>query len=340
MPEWRVHYLDVDSESIQEPDKYLETKKYWFFRYDVNDFFDVDVVDCRHYREFQMKYLNFYVTQSVLCYLKHNKYDLFFSHGFKSAAVFSMLSKMMNNKKCHYIFDVGCVNGARNDSKYFAIYRKALESNCFLICHSKCQLDFYKKHLSLVNDPAFIRFGVDTEYFRPKGAEKQEYVLSFGNSLRDYDTLLNAWSRMDNRTELHLVGANPSAGKYSGNIKVFPRMSIVDLMKKIEESLFVIIPLPVLNYSNGQMSLLQSMAMGTPVVVTEVPSTVDYVEDGNGAVFVKPYDVQDMYNKIRFMLNDENRMEIASKARRFVVDNCTEEAMAKQIFDYVISTCS
>jgi len=128
--------------------------------------------------------------------------------------------------------------------------------------------------------------------------------------------------------------------KYSKNIKVFPRMTIVDLMRKIEESLFVIIPLPVQNYSCGQMSVLQSMSMGTPVVVTKVPSTVDYIEDGNGAIFVKPYDSSDMYDKIKYMLNNENRIELASKARRFVIDNCNEKNMAKQIFDYVISTCS
>ena len=340
MPEWKVYYLDDDSESIQGPDKYVKSKKYWFFRYDTRNLFDVDVIDCRLYREFQMKYLNFYLTQSISCYSRCNKYNLFFSHGFKSAAMFSMLCKVLNNKKCHYIFDVGCVNGARSNSKYFMLYRKALESNCFLISHTKCQLDFYKKNLSLVNDPIYIPFGVDTEYFHPKGIEKKEYILSFGNSLRDYNTLLKSWSKMDSHTELHLVGASPVSNKYSKNIKVFPRMTIADLMRKIEESLFVIVPLPVQNYSHGQMSVLQSMSMGTPVVVTKVPSTIDYIEDGNGAIFVKPYDASDMYDKIKYMLDNENRIELASKARRFVIDNCNEKIMAKQIFDYVISTCS
>lgn len=340
MPEWKVNYLDNDSESFQEPDKDVKSKKYWFFKYDTSNLFDVDVIDCRLFREVQLKHLSFFLTQSMFSYLKSIKYDLFFSHGFRSAAVFSMLCKMLNNKKRHYIFDVGCINGARNNSKYFMLYRKALESNCFLISHTKCQLDFYRENLSLANNPIYIRFGVDTEYFHPKGIEKKGYILSFGNSLRDNNTLLKSWAKMGSHTELHLVGASPVDNRYSKTIKVFPRMTITDLMRKIEESLFVIIPLPVLNYSCGQMSVLQSMSMGTPVVVTKVPSTIDYIEDGNGAIFVEPYDDSDMFDKIKYMLNDENRRDLASNARRFVVDNCNEKTMAKQIFDFVISTCS
>lgn len=337
MPEWTVDCLDVDDQTIQGPDKYVKSNKYWFFKYDTNNHFDVDIKDSRFLRDIQMEYLNFFLSQSMSSYMKNKNYDVFFSHGFKSAAVFSMLCKIFNNNKPHYIFDVGCVNGARNNSKYFVIYKKALESNCFLISHTKCQLDFYKKNLKLMNEPVFIRFGADTDFFQPKGIEKKGYILSFGNSARDNNTLLKSWAKMDTQIELHLVGGFPSDKNYPKNVKLFPRMSIIDLMTKIEESLFVIVPLPELNYSCGQMSVLQSMSMGTPVLVTKVPSTIDYIGDGNGAIFVKPYDENDMCEKIKYMLNDKNLTDLAANARSYVIDNCSEKIMAEQIFDYVLS---
>jgi glycosyltransferase involved in cell wall biosynthesis len=339
MPEWHVDYLDRDSDSIQGPDKLIREHKYWFFKFDNRNLFDVDVIDCRPLREWQMRHLNFYLTQSTWCYLVSNRYDIFISHGFKSAGAFSMYCKLLNNKKRHYIFDVGCINGARNNSRYFNLYKTALESNCFLISHTKCQIDFYKRYLNLANRPIYIPFGVDTEYFRPKGIKKKNYILSFGNSLRDYDTLLRTWENMRKPSELHIVGAAANLCNKTGGIKCFPAMNILDLINKMEECLFAIIPLPVQYYSCGQMSLLQTMSMGTPVVVSKVPSTEDYVEDGNGAIFVNPYDEIDMRDKIELMLNGEIRMEVGSKARKYVIDKFGEEAMAKQIFEYVMATC-
>ena len=46
------------------------------------------------------------------------------------------------------------------------------------------------------------------------------------------------------------------------------------------------------------MSFLQSMAMGKAVIVTAVPSSVDYIKGINGVESVLPYDIKSMQDAL------------------------------------------
>jgi glycosyltransferase involved in cell wall biosynthesis len=342
LPNWTIKQAEENILTLQSPDKYIRGEKYWFFRYFSEDT-QVDVIDIHaknilHRVEVKIK---FYIWQAILAFKNERKYDVVISHGAQSGLVYSLLRTLFFRKQPkHIIFDIGGMNGARNNKIENALIKFALHSNPHIICHSKVIIANYKKMFpKLVSQTRFIPFGIDVEDFTPQpDVEEKNYVFSFGSGKRDYETLIEAWTliRNNNFFSLRIAGVPPlEMAKDCENIEFIGRVSINCLKAEIQAARFVVIPLPVFNYSYGQMSFLQSMCLGKTVVVTETPSSVDYIEDGNGAFFVEPYNSENLRNKIEMLLSDKPLLEKNNKkAHDYVLSNFTEEKMGLRIYKF------
>lgn len=338
LPNWKVHRLEQDSDAVQAPDKQVIGQPYWFFRYFPNEC-QVDVIDFQENNplRFLEKKANTYIWQGVKGFLGGGDYDVVISHGAQSGLMYSLLRSIsFRRKPLHIIFDIGSMNGGRNNKVENLVISSALRSNPYIICHSKVVIENYKTtYKNLVDRSCYIPFGVDVEDFSASGeVDNEGYVLSFGAAKRDYQTLLGAWSGLDTDCKLRIIGHK---GEVSlPNVETVERVSIGELKEQIRKALFVVIPLPVFNYSYGQMSFLQSMSMGKTVIVTRTPSSIDYLQDGRGSFFVKPYDVEDMRAKLGCLLNDRELLRKSNgEARRFVVDNFSEKTMAEKVYAFV-----
>ena len=230
------------------------------------------------------------------------------------------------------------MNGARDEAYGFTLIKYAVTSVAGIIYHASVQAKFYHRHLPLLKT-CFIPFGADTELFHSTEEQEEEYVVSFGRIKRDYDTLVEAWSRISNKkTTLKIIGADRVLGEKSlpWNIQLVGAVSIQELKSIIAKCRFVVLPLPYYRYAYGQMSLLQSMSMGKAVIVTKTPSTIDYVKDGNDALFVKPYDVEDLTKKIELLLGDTLLVtDIGKNAGRTIEMRFNEKVMAHNIYEFV-----
>jgi glycosyltransferase involved in cell wall biosynthesis len=338
LPNWRVHFLTKDQDDIQAPDKYVRGKPYWFFKYmpDVK----VDIIDFQKQNILHLiekKYLKNYFYQSLKAFLKRKNYDVIISHGAQSGLFYSLLASLFNmgNNPLHVIIDIGGMNGSRINHYETPFIRMALKSKPAIIYHAKSQIELYNKaYPELLPISRFIQFGVDIEYFAPKNVETENIVLSFGYYKRDYDTLIRAWGEVQTDARLKIIGTE---GKTTDRVLYSGKVSINQLKEEITKSLFVVIPLQVFNYSYGQMSFLQSMAMGKPVIVTKTPSSVDYLIDGQGTYFVDPYNVNDMAEKIHFLLShQESLSEFGALARKQIVDQLDEKIMAINMYEFII----
>lgn len=338
---WKIHYLSEDTDSIQAPDKVIDGKQYWFFKYLSNDI-DVDVVDFTnipilHYVE--KRILKFYITQSLRILPYFQNYDIIISHSAQSAVVFAFLRNLMGEKNPpHIVIDPASFNGGRDNFLELLPIKFCARSISGIIYHSKIQYEYYKRHLTFLLDRTqFIPFGVDVEFFKPMDLPTEDYILSFGCLKRDYHTLLKAWKLLDKRSvELRIVGINDTGrwklDAFPKNLKIFPKVPISILKEAIAKALFVVIPLPYYEYSYGQMSLLQSMSMGKAVIVTKTPATIDYIEDNFDAIGTIPYDAQNLAKKMQKCLDDKDFVyRIGKNARSTVLEKYNEKLMAEKI---------
>lgn len=338
LPNWKVHQLAYDNADIQAPDKQVRGRPYWFFRY-FKEAAEVSIIDFqqKNFLSWIEKKANTYIWQGIKAFFQDASYDVVISHGAQSGLMYSFLRTLFFRKnKIHIIFDIGSMNGARQSKVENLIIQWMLKSNPYIICHSKVIIENYKSsYTNLVNRSLYIPFGVDVDDFKTQTpTEKSNYILSFGASKRDYATLIEAWSGIKTPLKLRLIGYQKSTE--IENVEVIGKVSIAELRTQIANALFVVIPLPVFNYSYGQMTFLQSMSMGKAVIVTQTPSSIDYIQDGVGALFVRPYDVADMREKIETLLNQSALLESLSKqARPYVMTHFSEQIMAEKIEQYI-----
>lgn len=79
-------------------------------------------------------------------------------------------------------------------------------------------------------------------------------------------------------------------------------------------------------------AVMEAMAAGVPVVATDVGGTKELITDGETGYLVAPSDSEALASRIIYALEDErNRIEIAERAREFVIERFGIERMVESV---------
>lgn len=345
LPNWKVKKCDEIPMNIQPPDYNVSGQDYWFFRY-FKDKPKVDILDVSSFafiEKIEKNKLRFYIIQAIKAIILLNKYDLVISHGMQSGIVVALWRRLFITRAKHIVFDIGSFNSAAERGVALKLMQFASKSIDGIIYHTSSQKNYYNRFFPwIVGKSEFIKFGTDYEFFNSalkehnsvtsKESEK-EYCICVGYSKRDWNTLVKAFQLADTgRLMLKLVGHVDE--KYSGlaNIEQIGFVSINELMGLIKCAKFSILPLKAFNYSYGQMTLMQQMAMEKCVITSEVPSLVDYVEDRKTALLYEPENCEQLAEIIEIVNSDEVlRHRIAENARNYIKNINNEKVMAEEI---------
>ncbi len=189
--------------------------------------------------------------------------------------------------------------------------------------------------------------GVDTEKFSPANGKKSSEVLFVGRLLphKGVDYLLDA---INGQAPLTVVG-NIYDEDYFALLKGKSRGKSVafhtdvddeELVERYRRSLVTVLPSVYENcYGNRTLvpellglAALESMACGTPVIVTQVASLPEIVEDGVTGFIVPPNDPGAIHERITYLLaNPDLSVEMGKRGRREVLERFT--------WDKVVSRC-
>ena len=353
IPNWKVTHLKVDDSSFQSPDKVIEGSRYWFFKHFASNT-TVDVLDIGNenwWRKVEHK-IKFYISQPVKAFMRRNRYDVVISHGAQSGLIYELLASFSHKKPLHIMFDIGGLNGARINKIETPLIKFAMRKSPVIIIHSSRQLELYKQHYPNLYEKAhFVPFGTDFEYFNQQGTrhkaqstneDHEKLLLSIGYAKRDYKTLCEAWKRAASGDYvLKIVGDESLAPQYSDckNIQFSKKIPIAELMSITLNCTAVIVPLPEYLYSYGQMTILQSMAMAKPMIVTRTTSTTDYISQAPGVLAVEPDDVTSMSQALEKMchLGNEELKAMGAMNQAYVQSHFNEQLMAKKIEEIIIN---
>lgn len=342
---WKVRKCIDPPADLQPPDYNCRGKAYWFFRH-LNENIELDVVDnsCSFglWELIERKMLHCYIWQIIKSFKVLRKYDLIISHGAQSGIGLAFVRSLIGGKlPPHLIIDIGSLNGGRDKKGEIALFRFAMRSVKGLIYHAKQQKMHYEKYFPrLLENSRFVPFGADTELFLvPQCQSNENYLLSIGYAKRDWATLMSAYNGLPiPRPDLKILGtAKPIPGALPKGVSTTGRVSFKDMIKQISAARFIVIPLPYIRYAVGQMTVLQSMAMGKAVVVSKVPSMIDYITDGHDGIFYAPADVDDLREKLRYLIENPTIAESIGKNARITIEGTfNEREMAKAIWYSII----
>ena len=185
----------------------------------------------------------------------------------------------------------------------------------------------FVKDYDKVCNPDSIRViphGVDVTYFQPARTRPvRTMVLTIGNWLRDYDFWADVVLRLGEETPSSefAVVALPNLlatararveGPLAGRISFPNKLTDEELKALYHKAAVLFLPLKDAGANNA---LLEAMASGLPVVVTDLPATREYA--GDSAIYYSPGAKADCLEKLKGLLaNAPLRAELGDRGRK------------------------
>ena len=166
----------------------------------------------------------------------------------------------------------------------------------------------------------FVPLGLDTEYFTPPpsfDSRDPNLCLFVGENYRDFPTFRGVLELVAYKfPEIQFVAVLPSRsfeliGKHP-NLELRSGIPESDLLKLYRTASVMVMPVKEAVANNA---VLESMACGLPLVVTDVGAIRDYVTL-DSAVLVKPYDSRGMAEAVIELLSNPDERQRLSKQSR------------------------
>ncbi|PFG20460.1 glycosyltransferase family 4 protein [Serinibacter salmoneus] len=135
---------------------------------------------------------------------------------------------------------------------------------------------------------SYVRFGIDTDFFRPAPYPSVPRILSVGGDRdRDAATLFAALERVLARHPgLEVTVQTTSALSPPRGVRVVPRLTHAELRREYEAAGLVMLATRPNLHVSGMTVSLEAMATARPVVVTSSPGMADYVRAGTDGILV------------------------------------------------------
>lgn len=170
-----------------------------------------------------------------------------------------------------------------------------------VIVYGSKEVNYYKK---IFPDTKFIfvKYGIDfnspEKYLKSKLPEK--YLFSGGGSNRDYKTVVEAFNKLNGKTDIKMVVATQSWRlKKLDTSEIIVLSDVVletfgDVLKHAE---MLVLSLKDVDISAGHMVMFQAMSLGIPIIVNDIPAIRDYVDE-NEVIFYNSKNVNQLKNII------------------------------------------
>lgn len=261
------------------------------------------------------------------------------------------LSKLPRNSIFHFIYPENSYHFAATykrsrKAKLVATYHQPVkESREFIrkldairrldgvLLMSESQREFFEPLLG--PERLFVvHYGVDLSYFRPAPTlSPEERFIVVGNWLRDFTTLSAALEILSERrpsVKCDVVSheANRELFKEHTNVRFHSGIADKELLRLYHLSRFSVMPLAG---AAANTAVLESLACGLPLVITDLPATREYTTP-KGARYVRHKDPEELAEAIIERLEDPEgtgRMRDANLelAKYYSWENVAERTM-------------
>ena len=156
------------------------------------------------------------------------------------------------------------------------------------------------------------------------------YVLAMGTANRDYALLFEAVRELGVRA---IVVAGRHAVEHLDkppNVELMSGLSTKQCLDLLQGCRVSVIPVANVQTASGQVTLLDSLALGKATVITDCPGSADYIVDGVTALAVQPGDRAQLQDAIaRLWDNRELRDRMSAAARADSRERFSDETVGR-----------
>jgi glycosyltransferase involved in cell wall biosynthesis len=343
---WEVMEVKEDDQRKYPADLLLPGQRYWFFKHWPEDNLKIEVMGYKKIpflSKIEQKFLQFHLFQSLRIIPKMKNYDLVIFFHSQIGIIPALFKSIFKIKTPLVLVDVEGL-GRKNKWYVLPFIRKAISGIGQLFYLATIQKEDYQRYFpEVLSRSDFLPFGLDLSRFSQNGAREEDYIVSIGYQgpdFRDWKTLIKAYSQLNTKTRLLILGKEKFEPEEIGYEKIPPGVEFMgktDLLKLnevISKAKFVVLPFPERRHAYGQMTLLGCMALGKGVIVSRVSSVTDYLKDE--ALMLETNNPLDLTKKMQVFLDNPGMVvKLGQKAKTKVEKSFTESIMAKSIYRYL-----
>jgi len=282
-------------------------------------------------RKFFKRTCELYLPMAAL--LTRKRFDVVLSWSMRMAVVYGILSRLSRGSSLpvHVMRDLH-FNMERRDLMYrlrMAIFRMALPGIDFFLCTSREEERIYCEMFGISPDRIAFFPDAPPDRFLSENVpcDKGQYIFSYGNSDRDFNTLIEAVRGSNIRCVILSQTFKPGNSLPENVILLSSHIPEEDIVRLIISSSLVVLPLKHYRVAAGQNTMLEALALGHPLVVSENFATCEYAQHGVSAFFFRPGDVRDLKSKIQSVLESPDSARQAGERGR----NAVSELPGRQV---------
>ncbi|WP_445665949.1 glycosyltransferase family 4 protein [Fodinibius sp. AD559] len=315
-----------------------------------------DLLDERYFQEkapafrrWLYKKIPVTIAQVVEALILQRKYDVIFTQSEKVGLPLALLMKYFRMRTPHVmiISRITSMDPRKSQQKKWFL-KHAQEAISRILIWSSQQRQIAIDELGIpASKVTLLRRGTDQLFWHPMESEDgANGICAVGMEMRDYPTLVEALR------ELHIpchIAVGAARGEIFDTVKKLydidelpehisvGRKPYEELRKLYASCNFTVVPLLPSDSDNGLTAILESMAMGKPVICSRTEGQVDVIEDGVTGIFVEQGNPEALRNAIAELWNNPKRAEEMGKAaRKYVEENHSMEQFVDEIKEEVL----
>lgn len=203
-----------------------------------------------------------------------------------------------------------------------------------VVCGSSSEVEVYTTVYRIPRERLHVArlFVADDVFDWPARTVQPNSIFSAGNGQRDYRLLVEAVRGLPVDTHIYTAQNDLDGTTLPARVVCHRPVERGVFLDAMMESELVVLPMAPTPVSAGQMVLLQAMAMGKPVVVTDSASVADYVRDGETALITPCGNAAAMREAIQRLLGDkELRAHLGRQARAAALECYSGVAYAARV---------
>lgn len=253
------------------------------------------------------------------------------------ALIVALLKKITGRKNLPLI--AWCFNlGRPYQGLKGKLARFCLSSIDIFVVHSTAEIEIYSKWLDLPPEKfVFVHLSTsdpDLEAWQERNDDP--YVLALGTANRDYALLTTAVAQLGYKTII-VAGAYATEHINAPDFVIFKSgLSIEECHRLAIRSRINVIPIADIYSPSGQVTVIESMMRGVPLIATECAGTMDYIEDGMDGLLAKANDVASMIDALERLWGDEVlRSKLSSHARQSAFEKFTFKVASSSLLKLI-----
>ncbi|WOI58405.1 glycosyltransferase family 4 protein [Palleronia sp. LCG004] len=233
-----------------------------------------------------------------------------------------------------YTFNLGSLSSGRRQQ----VARFIAPAIDLFVVHSPTEVAPYAAYFGLPESR--FRF-VPLQRGAPGIVREEEadapFILAMGSAHRDYETLIAAVDRLGIPTIIVTRADAAAALPRSPHVTLKSDLSQEECLALLARARISVTPVGNLETASGQITFVNAMRLGVPVVATRCPGTEGYVEDGETGLLVPPFDSDAMADAIAALWNDRDRRDGLSKQARETADRRFSDAAAAEMLHELVN---